>query len=327
MIELDLDLDPRARYATLGEDVLRDIQTLLTAVTDDIPGSARNIADLVRLRTGNRFHAEIVAMAGRAGVDWRDIMLANISYDLALSFFGCTTIALPTSEGPVLARNMDWWPEKLLARCSYEIRYLSDSDIRFTIFGWPGSIGVVTGMSSNGFAIALNAVIGEEGVNKTGYPVLLHLRRVLEDAADYGEALKMLTDTKLAAPALLTIVGSDNDERAVVERSPTKHAIRRPVGNDPLVATNDYRMLFKTETHDHAEIYMTSCVRFEALDRSFKEHSASQSIEDSQLLYILTGSPIIQRITAQHIIMRPSSGESGLFVPRRLVEDNGYEGA
>ncbi len=77
------------------------------------------IAQLARLRTCNRFHREIVAMARLAEVDWRQLMLANLSYDLVLAFMGCSTIALPTAEGPVLARNMDWWPEDLLARASY----------------------------------------------------------------------------------------------------------------------------------------------------------------------------------------------------------------
>src|SRR5262249_37922713 len=143
----------------------------------------------------------------------RDVVLANISYDLVLSAFGCSTVALPTPSGPVVARNMDWWPEDLLAQASYLVRYHRNGVLQYANAGWPGAIGVGTGLSGRGFALVLNAVSGTEGVRKTGYPVLLHLRRVLEDARDFDEALRLLTEQRLAAPALLTLVGRENEQR------------------------------------------------------------------------------------------------------------------
>ena len=68
---------------------------------------------------------------------------------------------------------MDWWPEDLLAQASYLVCYHRNGVTQFVNAGWPGAVGVVTGMSHRGFAVALNAVSCPEPLAKTGYPVLL----------------------------------------------------------------------------------------------------------------------------------------------------------
>src|SRR4029077_14571897 len=109
---------------------------------------ARFLAYWVAVRTRNRFGAEFKAAARTIGADPRDIALANLSYDLVVGALGCSTLVLPTPDGPVIARNMDWWPEGPLARASYLTRCTAGNDWRFSSAGFPGSVGVVTGLSS-----------------------------------------------------------------------------------------------------------------------------------------------------------------------------------
>ena len=307
------------RFENIPDDATRKGRRLLEAVMQEIPFAARFLADAVRLRTLNRFHSEMTALARHIGASWREIMLANISYDLALTFIGCSTIVVPTPDGPVLARNMDWWPEEVLAQTSYLVRYHKGGRLAYANAGWPGSTGVVTGMSGRGFAIALNAVLSEESSRRAGYPVLLHIRRVLEDARDFDDAVERLASATLVAPALLTVAGTENDQRVVVERSPKRAALRWAEPGKVLVTTNDYRLLFRPETHNLGEIYQTTCNRFDTLTRAMQDHQPNSSISDSALLYSLTSPDVIQQITAQHIILRPRSGEVRMFVPRRLL--------
>jgi hypothetical protein len=327
---LDIDLNRSVTDVAIPGEALAASRRLLASVKEQIPPSARVLAQLARLRTGNRFHREIVAMARLAEVDWRDLMLANLSYDLVLAWLGCSTIALPTADGPVLARNMDWWPEDLLARASYLLRYRHNGNLSFASAGWPGAVGIVTGMSARGFAVALNAVSCPEKWRRTGYPVLLHLRRVVEDAPSFDHALKMLAEQRLTSPALFTLVGRENNERVVIERSPTCHALRRVRDNEPLFATNDYRVLFQggagaalPREGPGAEFFETTCRRYDTLCRFFADWSPGKKIGDEQLLYVLSDPGVVQSITAQHIVMRPRPGEARLFVPRRLVQDSG----
>ena len=320
---LNLDLPPEERIAGASDELIERSRELLAAVQAEISGGKRWMADAVHLRTGYRFLAETKANAHRVGVDWRDLTLANLSYELVVGMFACSTIALPTKTGPVLARNMDFWPEQWLARASTLMQFTRGGELAFVNAGWPGAIGIVSGLSARGFAVVLNAVGG--GSDISGYPVLLHLRRVLEDAENFDVAVEWLASERLTAGALFTVVGTENHQRVVVERKPSAFVLRRPIGDEPLVATNDYRLLNASEQGSMPMLLQTSCSRFEALSQLFSKHRATEEIADSQLLYALTDPRIRQTITAQHMIFRPREKYSRLFAPRGLVCEDGKE--
>jgi hypothetical protein len=277
---------------------------------------------LVHRRTEGRFEAEINAYAAAAGVEPATLMIANLSYDLLLAGLGCSTLALATPTGPVLARNMDWVPERPLAQASCQVRYVRGAKLQFVVAGWPGASGVVTGLSTRGFAIALNAVDAPgEPRELKGYPVLLFLRRVLEAAANFDQARDLLARETLASPALFTIVGTTNDQRAVVERSRKRCAVRAADGDQPLVATNDYRRLYPPRESAASELTRTTCHRYDALCGMLAGRPAGGAYVDEELLYLLTDSRVKQTITAQHVIARPARGEMRTLVPRDLIEN------
>jgi hypothetical protein len=149
-IRLDLGKPHNARYANVPADAIHRARALLQVLRNELPPGLRRLAPLLRLRTFNRFHREIVSLARIVNADWRDVMLANISYELVLAAFGCSTAALSTPSGPVLARNMDWWPEDVLARASFLVRFERNGQMQFCTAGWPGAVGVVTGLSGRG---------------------------------------------------------------------------------------------------------------------------------------------------------------------------------
>lgn len=319
--DLNLSLPMRERIACVPAEALERGRALLDGVMAEIPAKAKPLADAFRLRTANRFHEEMTATARAVGRAWRAVMLANLSYDLMMSFIACSTVVLPTPNGPVIARNMDWWPEHLLARSSYLVRYVRGGKLVLANAGWPGAAGVVTGLSGAGFAVVLNAVMSaKDNRGLTGYPVLLHIRRVLEDAPDFDAAVDMLATQKLITCGLLTVAGAENHQRVVIERTASRSAIRKPNGDEPLVTTNDYRLMFKPRASSGAEIYESTCDRYDHLCEFFAGRKPDDQVTDEQLLYALTDPKVIQGITAQHVIMRPRTREIRLFVPRRLIE-------
>ncbi len=311
-IHLDADLPLSRRYADIPDHVIDDGRRLLASVLSMTPRALTPFADLIRLRTRGRFHAEARAIAARAGKSWRSVMLANIGYDLAISFIGCSTMVLPTPDGPILARNMDWWPADVLAQTSYVIETSRNGNAELSIAGWPGSIGVVSGLSHRGFAIVINAVGCTERTAFGGYPVLLHARRVLEDAADFDEALALLRDQKLVTSCLFTLVGTENHQRVVIERTPRQATLRTAPRDAPLIATNDYR------TSDRIPADMT-CMRFDRLMELLQEMNTSTTPTAEQLLYMLTDQDVIQLITAQHVVIHPRSRRLEFYVPTDLL--------
>ena len=227
-LDLDLGVKLGARYESADQKLVAAAMELLRAIMAQIPPSLRPLAEAADARTGGRFSAEANALAFRHNADWREVMLANISYDLLVATTSCSTIALPSRNGPVVARNMDWFPERLLAQASCLLRCCDHGDLKYTHAGWAASIGVVTGLSARGFGLALNAVSSSEGGDLAGYPVLLFLRTVLEDATDFDHALKAITSQRLACSGLITLVGEENEQRVVVERN--QLGDRRPLG-------------------------------------------------------------------------------------------------
>jgi hypothetical protein len=318
-ISIDLSRVRRGEPPDLPPEAIAASRALLGEVMASIPAKARLLAYLLAIRTGNRFGREFKAAARLIGGDPRDIALANLSYDLVVGALGCSTIVLPTPDGPVIARNMDWWPEGPLAKASYVIRCTEGGAWKFSSAGFPGAVGVVTGLSSRGFAVILNAVISPDPVCKTGYPVLLHLRRVMEDAADFADALAMLSKQRLTTSGLFTLVGRTNDKRVVVERTPKRHVLRWGRPGEPLLTTNDYRLLNQRPGADSWNLGQTSCGRYDRLWQLATHKPANLPVTDDDLLSWLSDDEVRQEITAQHVLIRPAAGEMKLFVPRFLL--------
>ncbi len=318
---INLAVPAETRFSELDASLVAKSRILLGEIIGQMPLELEIMGELAGQHAdSSRFHPEFHALAQLVDADWRQVAIANLSYDLMLMQIGCTTLAIPTPQGPVVARNMDWFPEAALAQASCLVHYRHGENAVFTNAGWPGFTGVVTGQSANGFAVILNAVFGSEPPCQTGHPVLLLIRRVLEDARDFDEALKLLRDTQIIAPALFTLVGTKNDQRVVIERSPRRHALRWAEPGEVLIATNDYRKLEKPAHHlGGLEIYATTCTRYDFLRNHFDNRAANPSPEDEELLYVLSDPNVAQCITAQHIVLRPRQGTVRLYAPRHLV--------
>ncbi|VTS05101.1 C45 family peptidase [Tuwongella immobilis] len=273
---------------------------LLTQTLEQMPDEARLLA-LLAIQRFPEHGERNLQLAEELGVPEELLMLGTISYDIAMTF-GCSTMAVATAEGPVLARNMDWFPERAIARASCITRL----DHGWSA-GFVGTVGVVTGLSERGFAVALNAVAHPES-DRRGYPMLLFLRHLLDSATDFDHAVEIARRTPLASSGLLTLVGTRNDQRICIERTPSQHRLIRPEGDAALVTTNHFRLMEPE----------TSCVRWSTVTSSAK--TLSRMPGDSDFLQILTHPQVEQSITAQHVIATPSQQRLKMWVPARLLE-------
>jgi hypothetical protein len=247
-------------------------------------------------------HAERAKLAADViGVKPVELLSANLCYDIlmGMSVMGCSTMALPGKDGPVLARNMDWFPAEKIAKASC----LVNEDYGVNA-GFVGMLGAVTGLSRNGFCVCLNAAFG--GSDPTGYPTLLFLRHVLDTAKNFSQALAMVQSERLMSGGIITVVGTRNDERAIVERTPSRASVRQAKADEPLMATNHFRELSAPET----------CSRYDHLARHAGKVQATE---------LLTSKHVLQDITAQHVVMCPATQTAEMFVPTHLLSDDVQE--
>lgn len=312
--DLILEKPASERFRDIPDLAIKRALSILTVMSGKSSPSHYPIAHMIAEKTGKRFQDEVEALGSKLGISWEAILLANVSYDLEVMLMGCSTAAIPTPEGPVLARNLDWDFQDFLGRGSYLMRYMRKGKPEYMSAGWAGAVGAVTGMSPKGFSLALNCVIGPEKVDITqGYPVLLFLRRVLEDAGSFEEAVTMVSTEHLMAPGLITIVGTNNDQRVCVERSQTSHFQRWAEPEKVLCTTNNYIKLF--DGKDFADMLDG---RLDAMKDLTKHMDGHSDVEDETILSILTNPDVIQENTAQHVISRPSTQTMKVWCPSKF---------
>jgi hypothetical protein len=198
-------------------------------------------------RANPPYKQELDAIAAEMG---REAYALNLSYE-----WGCTTTAFNDAArgGVTMYRTLDW-----------PIRGMGDKLVvakhegpagEYLNIAYPGFVGVLNGMAKGRFSIAINsAPIPDYGwgpvtdylISKRGnfmrddIPAAFLLRKVFEEAADYRQAVKMLSETPVMAPAIFTIAGINDGEHCVIERMPDKAIIHDGAAENLVCAANHW---------------------------------------------------------------------------------------
>lgn len=94
--------------------------------------------------------------------------------------------------------------------------------------GWPGLLGVVTGINAEGLVVAVHPVRTRDvRPTRTARPITVLAREVLENARDLDQAIKLVETTSTLGAAAYVIVDGQRGTWAVVERGPGRVAVRR----------------------------------------------------------------------------------------------------
>ncbi|HJL35151.1 MAG TPA: C45 family peptidase, partial [Polyangiaceae bacterium LLY-WYZ-15_(1-7)] len=303
---VDLEQPPEARWAGLAPHAAAVRELCATYLEDlgglDEYGLALALFETQCVPAGTR--AELDAVAALAGLPHAEVALANLYYDAMKVAFsgllGCTAVAVETPAGPLHARNLDWHaPNDVLGRLTQltELRR-GDALVARTV-GWPGFVGAFSGVAPGRFALSLNAVLSEEAP-RLAPSIALLLRDVLERAPSFDAALERLAESEIASDCLLLLTGTAPGERVVIERTPTRYALRRSEG--PLVVTNDYRAL---EGGGAAGLLgATACARF---DRAAE--LAAGGLDPEAAFALLSDDAVRMAITVQQMAFRAATGE------------------
>ncbi len=94
--------------------------------------------------------------------------------------------------------------------------------------GWPGALGVVTGVNSHGIAVMVNPTrTGDVRETRTARPVTHLARAVLEQAKTLDEAVKLIESTPTLGAAVYVLADGSSGTWVVVERTPSKAIVER----------------------------------------------------------------------------------------------------
>ena len=191
------------------------------------------------------YKEEVEAMLWAAHAD-RDLVIAgNTFFDLK-KVFACSAVAVGKERsgtgGPLLGRNLDYPSLGYVQHYSLVTVYRPDGKKAFASVGFPGVVGVLSGMNQDGLSLGVLEVFetrrGESTFDVKGTPYALCLRRVLEEAATIDEAVEVLG--KLRRTTTINVAIADRSGVAVLEVSPKRVVNRLPEAH-VCVTTNHFR--------------------------------------------------------------------------------------
>lgn len=306
-LTIDLKLPPSERWRFLCSDAARSRDMMRAYVTD--LGGVDEFGPILSEYASSHVEAdylrEMEGIASAIDTDLSEVLLGNLYYDAMSFMLGCTAFAIDTPLGPMHGRNLDWWsPGTALSSQTSVCHFVHGEEPRFQTIGWPGFIDCLSGIAPGRFSVTLNAVLSDEP-SQLAVPITLLLRRVLEEAATYGEAVNILRSTPVASSSLLLVCGTRPGEMCVIERTPSRAEIRTPEDGF-VVVTNDYRRIVPGKAPVEVnELQKTSCGRFDRAVALLKEQRPSAA---DPAFRVLRDEGIKMAITAQHMVFRPSDG-------------------
>jgi hypothetical protein len=190
------------------------------------------------------YRTEHAALAHKAKLD--PDALAVVTTLLELRRLGCSVLIVEPSRSatgtPLFGRNFDFVPLGLLDRYGVVKIVHPAGKHAFAEVGWPGLIGVVSGMNDTGLCVATLDVYDSADESPhyepKGVPMMLTFRRILEECATVAEAEKLLHQTQATTQANLAVC--DRERGAVFEITP-KQVAHRDAEAGLLPCTNHFR--------------------------------------------------------------------------------------
>ena len=313
-ITIDLRCPPEDRWhlTPIQQQQARELLALYKADLGLEAGSAEFLCTSVRELVRADYWAELESLSRAMELPISDAVICNFYYEALKVAFGCTAFAVDTTDGVLHGRNLDWWTDgAILSRHSSVCHFVGGTAGEFTTIGWPGFIGAFSGIAPGRFAITLNAVLSlEPAVPAT--PVVLILRNVLEEARSFDEALSVLSAVSLSCDCLLLLSGTHPGELIVIERTPSRYAIRR--GESGFICvTNDYRQIqLDGAPPPSTELMATSCGRFSRMEDLLKK-GRPDSPEDC--FHYLNDQAVIMQCTVQQMVFEAATGRHWVTLP------------
>ena len=147
---------------------------------------------------------------------------------------GCTSFAVWGRESAdsslLMARNFDFYMGEEFARNKLVLFEKPDSGYAYVSVTWPGMLGVVSGMNTQGLAVTINAS-KLEVPSSSATPISILVKSILQYASNIEEAETIASSFKTFVCESI-LVGSANDGRAVIiEKTPSAMGIYSPEGD------------------------------------------------------------------------------------------------
>jgi predicted choloylglycine hydrolase len=244
---------------------------------------------------------ELQAFARGAREPLTEVVLGNTFLDLSRAARCSVLIAHgeAAKDGALLfARNLDFPDLGVAHKASFVKVYHPAVGRAFLSIGWPGMIGVTSGMNDAGLCIATLISLSEAGV-ESGEPYTMMNRRILEQCTTPEQAVKLVEATTRTCANSLVVAGPDGVP-LVIEYTPAKVAVRRS-DRGVLVATNMFRC------KEHVPQPTQLCERFVRVERLAAASHGKLDLGELQTILRAVGQHSPRLTTLQSMVFEPAA--------------------
>ena len=157
---------------------------------------------------------------------------------------GCSSFATWGTQGAdsslLIGRNFDFYVGDAFAENKQVAFYTPDQGYKFASVGWPGMIGVLSGMNETGLTVTINAA---KSAVPTGSatPISILTREILQYASTIDEAFAIAKKRKTFVSESILIGSAKDGKAAIIEKSPEKTVLFTGKEANRLICTNHYQ--------------------------------------------------------------------------------------
>ena len=251
-VTVDLDQDPRTRWAHVVEPYAADIAALTDVITDTLRKLLGNstVDDMLHrlddkideylVRLPKDYGAEIRGIANATGMEPSVMFVYNMFYTV---FGACTSIVAQSADGEIFhARNLDFglWPSFTLKDKNFwklasvlrplivNVKFVRGGTELYHSTTFAGFVGVHTASKTGAFSLTVDTKFDGhvdaglikwwESLSDPDTELTMLTRSVFEDETDYNDALTKLNQTKVIGPAYIIFSGVEKGQGAVITK-------------------------------------------------------------------------------------------------------------
>ncbi len=168
---------------------------------------------------------------------------------------GCSSFATwgknSADSSLLIGRNFDFYVDDKFAENKQVSFYYPDKGYKFASVGWPGMIGVLSGMNETGLTVTINAAKSSMPTG-SATPISILTREILQYASTIDEALAIAQKRKTFVSESILIGSAKDGRAAIIEKSPEKTALF--TGEKPGESINDVQQIICTN-HYQSEAF------------------------------------------------------------------------
>lgn len=202
---------------------------------------------------------------------------------------GCSSFATWGSQSAdstlLIGRNFDFYVGDAFAENKLVTFCHPDKGHNFVSIGWPGMIGVLSGMNEAGLTVTINAAKSAMPTS-SATPISILTREILQYASNIEEALAIAQKRKTFVSESILIGSAKDGRAAIIEKSPEITVLFSGKEKDRIICTNHYQSEEFSKDERNMENIRTSDspYRFARLEELLDENQPMNPVKAASVL-------------------------------------------